>query len=156
MKCIEISPSFPLFFRCCKISVPRYVAQETQRLEIIILAPRSAVQLPLHARSSFASPGLHARSPLSRPPSRERSLPRLLSFPRADREKEGSSLLTRKVRKVGSAPARRLRSLRSPPPRDDISGKTELVDTLINLSLPSSGAVERRRKKRTDGETLSA
>ena len=43
----------------------------------------------------------------SRGPSRERSLPRLLSFPRADREKEGSSLLTRKVRKVGSAPARR-------------------------------------------------
>ena len=63
-------------------------------------------------------------APLSRPPSRDRSLPRLLSFPRADREKEGSSLLTRKVRKVGSAPARRLRSLRSPPPRDDISGKT--------------------------------
>ena len=121
----------------------RHVAQETQRLEISILAPRSAVQLPLHARSLFASPGLHARSPLSRPPSRERSLPRLLSFPRADREKEGSSLLTRKVRKVGSAPARRLRSLRSPPPRDDIWRKTELAYDHINPFLPSIGAVER-------------
>ena len=87
--------------------------------------------------STLARPSLAA--PLARtfPPSAP------LSFPRADREKEGSSLLTRKVRKVGSAPARRLRSLRSPPPRDDIWRKTELAYDHINPFLPSIGAVER-------------
>ena len=53
------------------------VAQET-----------SAVRIPLHA-SFFLPPPASTLARPCRGPSRERSLPRLLSFPRADREKEG-------------------------------------------------------------------
>ena len=45
-------------------------------------------------QGSFLPPPASTLARPSRGPSRERSLPRLLSLPRADREKEGSSLLT--------------------------------------------------------------
>ena len=64
------------------------VAQETQWSELLVLTLTSAVRAPLQAVFFLPPPA----STLARPrrgPSRERSLPRLLSFRPADREKEG-------------------------------------------------------------------
>ena len=117
------------------------------------MAPRSAVQLPLHARSSFASPGLHARSPLSRGP------------PRATVPSLGSSLVpSRGSRKGGVEPAdaegsEGRKRASAPPSEPPISapsrrhfGKNRTGRT-AHLSFPSLHRGCRTAPKKCDGQT---